>query len=98
MEKLRIIQSDAQITIASDPGAKDIAHMHTASGQDAEKYAAEIISAYNATYGNSINPESVKDMHDALQEFVEWAEKQAMWDKTGSAYYMAIESLKKAKL
>lgn len=36
------------------------------------------------------------DMIKALQEFVKWAEDQAMWDKTGSAYYMAVEAIKKA--
>ena len=37
-----------------------------------------------------------KDMAEALQLFVEWAEKQAMWDKTDTVYYKAKAALAKA--
>lgn len=38
------------------------------------------------------------DLLQACESFVEWAEKQAMWDKTGQSYYQAIEAIKKAKI
>lgn len=60
--------------------------------------AAHIVSAINNTYGQEINPEAVPDMLKALQRFTLWAEKEAMWDKTGTAYYMAKWALNKAKL
>lgn len=39
---------------------------------------------------------AVPDMVEALQAFLDWAEKQAIWDKTDTPYYKAKAALSKA--
>lgn len=45
---------------------------------------------------NAAAIQAVPDMIEALQEFIEWAEKQGMWDKCGQSYYKTKAALSKA--
>lgn len=63
-----------------------------------ENNAEAIVTAVNSTYGSGIDPSAINYLITALESFVEWAEKNAMWDKCGQSYYQAKQALKKAKL
>lgn len=65
-------------------------------GQDSD--AEAIVKAVNGTYGIGVDPEAIENMKVALHEFINWAEKNAMWDKIGQSYYRAKAAIEKAKL
>jgi len=63
-----------------------------------EENAAAIVAAVNATYGNGIDPDAVKGLHDALQAYIKDYEQEGGFSEREAIYNQAKAAIKKAKL
>lgn len=81
-----------EMVIMSGEG-KDVVAVAYASEEDGKL----ILSAVNSTYGQGINPESVKDLYEAVNKLMHYAERYLAAATIPKLYDMCFDDIKAAQ-